>query len=293
MNIKRIGVVGCGVMGSGIVFTCAKHGYEVLVSEANAQIQERRLSDLFCTINRQAENGKISSAEKQFMRTHITGITRLGDLADCDLIIEAIVEDLEQKKIVFTEISALCKTSSILATNTSCLSVEALAATSSRPEKVIGIHFFNPAPIVPLIEIVPSTITSEETVNIASAFSKSLGKSVIYAKDTPGFIVNKLLIPFILNAVRMLENGIATREDIDMAVNLGLYHPMGPLALADMIGIDVVFLIADTLFSELKDPQYEPPVLLKNMLSSGCLGKKNGKGFYNYNAVPVKEYLKS
>lgn len=282
MEIKKVGVVGCGVMGSGITQVCAQSGYTVVVSEVNENLLNKGFALVNSSLTKGVEKGRITQQDKEATLSRIKGTTSLKDLGNCDLVIEAAVENLDLKKQIFAELDKICPRHAILSTNTSCLSIIALAVATSRPEKVLGIHFFNPAPVMKLVEIVKTIATSDEIVTISENFGKSLGKTTIIAQDVPGFVVNRLVVPFVLNAIRMFEAGVATREDIDTGVNLGLNHPMGPLSLADLIGLDTLFFIANSIYAEFKEPQYAPPVLLSKMVSAGWLGRKSGKGFYDY-----------
>ena len=206
----------------------------------------------------------------------------MQDFADCDLVIEAAIENLDLKKKIFAELDKICPKDAILATNTSCLSIIDIAAVTGRPEKVLGLHFFNPVPVMKLLEIVKTIVTSDDTLEVGKHFGATLGKTIVVARDAPGFIVNRLGVPLILSAIRMLESGVATREDIDTGIKLGLNHPMGPLALADLVGLDTLHFIASAIYDESKDPQYVSPTLLKKMVTAGWLGRKTGKGFYEY-----------
>ncbi len=282
MEIKKVGVVGCGLMGSGIAQVCAQSGYQVLVSEVNDELLNKGLALISSFLTRGVKKGRVSQEEKDTILARIKGTTNTKDFSDCDLIIEASIENMDVKKKIFAELDKICSKDTILATNTSCLSIIDIAAVTTRPEKVLGIHFFNPVPSMKLLEIVKTIVTSDETLEVGKELGKSIGKTTIIAPDTPGFIVNRLLLPFMLGACRMLETGLATKEDIDSGVRLGLGHPMGPLALADLIGLDTVLYIANAIFEELKDPLYTPPVILKKMVAAGWLGRKTGKGFYEY-----------
>jgi len=282
MEIKRVGVVGCGLMGSGISQVCAQSGYQVVVSEINDELLNKGLASISLFLTRNVKKGRVSQAEKEATLARIKGTTNIKDFGDCDLIIEAAIENMDVKKKIFTELDKICSKDAILATNTSCLSIIDMATVTTRPEKVLGMHFFNPVPRMKLLEIVKTIATSDETLEIAKEFGKSIGKITIVAPDTPGFIVNRLLLPFMLGAFRMLETGGATKEDIDTGVRLGLGHPMGPLALADLIGMDTILFIANAICEELKDPLYVPPIILKKMVAAGWLGRKTGKGFYEY-----------
>ena len=282
MEIKKVGVVGCGIMGSGITQLCAQSGYQVTVSEINDDLLNKGLVSINSALTKSVEKGKLSPEEKNNTLSRIKGTTNTNDFSDCDLVIEATVENMDLKKRTFADIDKICKKQAILATNTSCLSIIDMALATVRPDKVLGLHFFNPAPVMQLIEIVKTIVTSDDTLEMSKTFGKSLGKTVVIAQDTSGFIVNRLLTPFILNAIRMLDAGVATRDNIDTAINLGLNHPIGPLAIADLIGLDTTFFIANTLYEEFKDSQYAPPPLMKKMIAAGWLGRKTGKGFYDY-----------
>ena len=282
MEIKKVGVVGCGTMGNGIVQVCAQSGYSVVVSEINDELLKKGLAAIDSFLAKSVEKGKIAQQDKDATLARIKGTTDMKDFGDCDLVVEAAVENLDLKKKIFAELGKVCPQRAILATNTSCLSVIDIAMETGRPEKVLGLHFMNPVPLMKLLEIVNTIATSEETLEIGKEFGRSVGKTIVIAKDSPGFIVNYLLMPFLLNAIRMLDAGVATREDIDTAINLGLNHPMGPLALCDHIGIDTVLFVVDAIYEETKDPQFAPPSLLRKMVTAGWLGHKTGKGFYDY-----------
>lgn len=282
MEIKKIGVVGCGIMGAGITQVCAQSGYNVIVSEVNEELLGKGLVSISNTLTKKVNKGKMSQQHMDAMLGRIKGTTNIGDFSDCDLVIETVVENLEIKKKVFAELDRICPERTILASNTSSMCIIEIAAATERLDKVLGLHFFNPAPVMKLLEIVKTIATSDETLRIGKEFGESLGKTTVIAKDTPGFIVNRLLTPFTLNAIRVLEAGIASRDDIDNAIKLGLNHPMGPLELADMIGLDVIYHSANARYEELKEYQYAPPPLLKRMVNAGWLGRKTGKGFYEY-----------
>ena len=283
MEIKKVGVVGCGIMGSGITQVCAQSGYEVLVSEVDGALLKKGLASIEAFLVKSVEKGKISSEDKQAVLSRIKGTTDMGDFHDRDLVIEALIENLELKKKVFIDLDRVCPEGAILATNTSCLSIIDMAMATGRPDRVLGLHFMNPVPLMKLLEIVKTIETSEETLGTGVDFGKSLEKTIIIAKDTPGFITNYLLMPFLLNAIRMLDSKVATKEDIDASISLGLNHPMGPLTLTDFIGLDTVLYITSAMYAEFKDPQYAPPTILKKMVIAGWLGRKSGKGFYDYN----------
>jgi len=282
MEIKKVGVVGCGLMGAGITQVCAQSGYQVIVSEASEELLHKGLASISSRLSKNVDKGKISQQDMDAILGGIKGTTNINDFSDCDLVIEAIVENMGIKKEVFAELDKVCPKHTILATNTSSQCVVEIAAATKRMDKVLGLHFFNPVPVMKLLEVVRTIATSDETLKLGKEFGESLGKTVVIAKDTPGFIVNRLLTPFTLNAMRMLEAEIASRDDIDNAIRLGLGHPMGPLQLADLIGLDTIYHSANARYEELKDPQYAPPPLLKRMLNAGWLGRKAGKGFYEY-----------
>jgi 3-hydroxybutyryl-CoA dehydrogenase len=282
MKVSKVGVVGCGLMGSGITQACAQAGYQVLVSDLTDQILNKGLASISSVLTKEVDKGRMSRPDKDSIMARIKCTTNNSEFFDCDLIIEAVTEDLKIKKQVFSELDKACPKHTILATNTSTLSIIDLAMQTSRPDKVLGLHFFNPAPVMKLLESVKTIATSEESLAVSKTFGESIGKTVVVAQDTPGFIVNRLLTPFMLNAIRMLESGLATRDDIDNAITLGLNHPIGPLRLIDMIGIDNILAGSTSIYNECKDPQYAPPILLEKMFTAGHLGRKAGKGFYEY-----------
>ena len=282
MEIKKVGVVGFGLMGSGIVEVCAKAGYEVVVSEINDEFLQKGLGRLNKSLSRAVSKGKVTQEEMDAALARVKGTTDTADFADCDLVIEAAIENMELKKQLFAELDGILRPEVIIGSNTSSLCITEMASATQRGDKVLGIHFFNPVPVMPLLELVRTILTSDETLAIAQEFGQSVGKTTVVAKDTPGFIVNRLLIPYLLDAVRIYEDGLATREDIDTAIKLGLNHPMGPLTLLDLVGLDTTLFIADAMFEELKDPRYAAPPLLRRMVLAGHLGRKSGKGFYDY-----------
>jgi 3-hydroxybutyryl-CoA dehydrogenase len=284
MDIKNVGVVGCGLMGSGIVETCARAGYTVTVCEINTAVLQKGLERLEKSIKRGVSRGKLSQANMDVALARITGTTDMADLEGSDLVVEAVVENMALKKEVFASLDQLCAPEVILASNTSSLSITEMASVTERPDRVLGMHFFNPVPVMPLLEIVRSFQTSEETLAVAQAFGESLGKTMVVAKDMPGFIVNRLVIPYFLDAITLLQNGLATREDIDVAIKLGMNHPMGPLTLLDFVGLDTVLFIADAMYQEFKDPRFAAPPLLRQMVLAGHLGRKSGRGFYDYSS---------
>jgi len=282
MEIKKVGVVGCGSMGGGIAQLCAQSGYQVVVSEINDEFLKKGMGAIDKTLARSVEKGKLSQADKDAVIGRIKGTTSTRDFADCDLVIEAAIENLELKKKIFAELDGICSPNAILATNTSCLSIIEMAMVTKRPDKVLGLHFFNPAPIMKLLEIVKTIATSDEVLETGRKFGEKLGKTNVIAQDAPGFIVNRLWLPFLLHCIKLYEDGVASREDIDNAIQLGLGYPMGPLTLADMVGIDIVKFVSDALYEQLKDPRYIVPTLVDKMVAAGWLGRKTGKGFYDY-----------
>jgi 3-hydroxybutyryl-CoA dehydrogenase len=282
MEIKKVGILGCGLMGSGIVEVTARAGYSVTVSEVNQQFLDKGMTLINNSLGKAVEKGLLKEEDKKAILGRIKGTTTTADFKDCDLVIEAAIENMELKKKIFAELDKICPPNAILATNTSCLSIMDMAAVTKRQDKVLGLHFFNPVPLMKLMEVVKTIATSEETLNTGRAFGETLGKTVVTAADSPGFIVNRLLMPFLIEAVKMVEAGQATKEDIDKAVKLGLNHPMGPLTLADFVGLDTCYFILNAMYDETKEQRFAPPVLLRKMVASGKFGRKSGNGFYDY-----------
>jgi 3-hydroxybutyryl-CoA dehydrogenase len=282
VEIRKVGIVGCGQMGGGIAQVCAQSGYTVLVSENNRELLQKGLGNIAASLDRSIKKQNMTPREKDPIIARISGTTNIGDFQDCDLAIEAVVEELETKKHIFSRLDKVCPPHSLLATNTSSLPVIEMAKATNRPAKVLGLHFFNPVPVLKLMEIIRAAATSEATLEAGKEFGKSLGKTVVVVQDSPGFIVNRLMTPQILNAIQMFESDIATKEDIDTAMTLGLNHPVGPFALADLIGLDTLLTIADSIYQKLGDKQYAAPELLKKLVSAGHLGCKTGHGFYEY-----------
>ncbi|HEY8367701.1 MAG TPA: 3-hydroxybutyryl-CoA dehydrogenase [Thermodesulfobacteriota bacterium] len=284
--VRTVGVVGCGLMGSGIAQVAAQAGYAVRVREVDRPTLEKGLGRIDQFLSRAVEKGKLTAADREKALGNLRGTTSLGDLSDCDLVIEAIVEEIEAKKVLFRELDGLCPPRTIFATNTSSLTVIEMAAATTRPDRFAGLHFFNPVPLMPLVEVVRTIATSDATFETVRAFAVGLGKTPIVAKDRGGFIVNYLLVPYLLDAVRALEAGVASVTDIDQGMRLGCGYPMGPFTLLDFIGLDTAFKVAEVLFQEYREPRYAPPPLLRKMVLAGYLGKKSGKGFYTYDADP-------
>jgi 3-hydroxybutyryl-CoA dehydrogenase len=282
MELKNIGILGCGQMGSGIAEVAAKSGFEVIICEVNEQTLTKGLSKIQKSFAKAVERGKLAAEAMEAALARITGTVHVADLADCDIVIEAVFEDLATKQRVFGELDQLVQPEAILATNTSSISIAAIAAATKRGDKVIGMHFFNPVPVMQLVEYVPSILTSPETIAAVSALGEALGKTGVLAKDSPGFIVNRLLVSYLIDAIRVYEQGLASREDIDNAMKLGAAHPMGPLTLADFIGLDIIKDVADVFFEEYGESRFKSPPLLTRMVTAGQLGRKSGKGFYDY-----------
>jgi 3-hydroxybutyryl-CoA dehydrogenase len=282
MAIEKLGIVGSGIMGSGVAEVAARAGVTVVLRSRKQETADAMVAALGRSLAKQVERGKLDEAEATTVGGRVSATADLESLADCDLVVESIVEDLETKKQLFTELDRLVKDSAILATNTSTLPVVELAIETNRPEQVCGIHFFNPAPAMSLVEIVRTLLSSDETIAAATAFAGVCGKSPVVVEDRAGFIVNALLFPYLNNAVRMLENRTASRDDIDAAMKGGCNFPMGPLALLDLVGLDTSLAILDALYTEFRDPNYAAVPLLRRMVAAGHLGRKSGRGFYDY-----------
>jgi 3-hydroxybutyryl-CoA dehydrogenase len=282
MAIEKVGVIGCGLMGGGIAQTCTQSGYETVVLEVNQQFLDKGIARVHGAWNMMASKGKLTQGQVDENLARLHGTLDMADLASCDLVIEAVIENMEEKLRLFPALDHIVKPEALLLSNTSSLNVTQMGAVTKRPDKVCGLHFFNPAPVMKLVEIVKTISTSEETIGTVRQFAVSLGKSPVLAKDTAGFIVNFLLIPYLLAAIRMFENGMASRDDIDTAMKLGCGYPMGPFTLLDYVGLDTTLWAAEAIYEEYKDPLYAPPPLLRRMVLSGMYGKKSGKGFYDY-----------
>ena len=285
MAIRKVGVLGAGLMGSGIAEVCAKAGYETVVREVDESPFFTRPSSTSRTegsLGKAVEKGKLASADRDAAWKRLASTTRLEDLAGCDLILEAIVENLEVKKQTFGALDRICGPAAIFCSNTSSLTITEISAATQRPDRFAGLHFFNPVPVMKLVEVVRTIATSEETVAAVFEFAKSLGKEPIRTGDNSGFVVNRLLVPYLLDAVRALEEGVATREDIDKGMELGCGHPMGPLRLLDFVGLDTTYAIAEIMYAEYREKRFAPPPLLKRMVLAGRYGKKSGRGFYEY-----------
>ncbi len=282
MGIRKVGVVGCGLMGSGIVQTAASCGFEVKVREVNDQFLAKGLSKIEGVLAGAVKKEKMTAAEKDAVMARISGTTRVEDLADCDLVIEAVNENVELKQDLWRRLDALCPATTLFASNTSSIPIRVQAQVTARPDRFVGLHFFNPVPVMKLVEVIRAETTSEATYQAAMEFSKALGKTPVTCIDTAGFIVNRLLVPYLFDAVRALEAGIATAEDIDTGMKLGCGHPMGPLALLDFVGLDTALAISHILFDAFGFPHYKAPKLLEKLVSEGKLGRKSGEGIYKY-----------
>ncbi len=282
MKITTVGVVGSGQMGCGIAQVCAQSGYDVVLSEINDDLLQKGLTAIGVSIDRSVKKGIIKPRDRDDVLNRISGRTNIESHHDCDLVIEAVTEDMDLKKRIFSRLDCICLPHAILASNTSSLSVTEMAMATIRPDKVLGLHFFNPVPVMTLVELIRTDLTADGTVEVSKSFAETLGKTVVVLQDSPGFIVNRLMVPQILTAIRLLESGIAVKEDIDTAMTLGLNHPIGPLALADLVGLETLLNITLSIFSKTGDPQYAPPELLRQLVAGGHLGRKTKRGFYEY-----------
>ena len=282
MEIKKVGVVGCGLMGGGITEVCARAGYPVVVMEVNQALLDGGLSKIQTSLERAAKREKITVDEKDATLGRIKGTLSFDDFGDCDLVIEAVIENLDEKKKVFAGLDKVCPPHAYLASNTSCLSILDMAVTTQRPEQVLGLHFFSPVPVMKLLEVVRTLLVRDDVVDAGVAFGASVGKETVVCKDAPGFIVNQLYLPYTLVAIRQWERGLASMEDIDKAMQLGLNYPMGPFTLMDFVGLDIHYNACMAIYEETKDPAYLPPLVLKKMIQAGHLGRKTGKGWYDY-----------
>lgn len=293
MEIKKVGVLGCGLMGAGIAQTAASAGYETVVREVSDELINKGFAGIEKSLAKFAEKGTITAEQQAEIRGRLKGTTNLEDLADCDIIIEAIIENIEIKRDTYKRLDAICKAETVFASNTSSISItEMMTATSQeRQKRFIGLHFFNPVPLMKLVEVVRTILTDSETYEGAVEFSKSLGKVPVRAGDKTGFIVNRLLVPYLLDAIRALEEGVGNIVDIDNGMKLGCGHPMGPLTLLDFVGLDTTYYISEIMFNEFREKRFAAPPLLKRMVLAGLYGRKSGRGFYDYtdpkNPVPM------
>jgi 3-hydroxybutyryl-CoA dehydrogenase len=282
MAVKRVGIVGSGIMGSGIAEVAAKAGFEVVLRSRAQETADAMVAGLEKSLAKQVDRGKLDAAERDAVLGRVRAVADLGELRDCDLVIESIVEDLAAKKHLFTELDRICPDHTVLATNTSTLPVVEMAMNTGRPDKVCGIHFFNPAPMMALVEVVRAITSSDETIESATTFATTCGKNAVLVRDQAGFIVNALLFPYLNNAAKLFDAGVATRDDIDAAMKGGCNFPMGPLELLDLVGLDTSLAILEALYAEFKDPNYAAAPVLRRMVSAERLGRKTGLGFYEY-----------
>ncbi|MEE8130941.1 MAG: 3-hydroxybutyryl-CoA dehydrogenase [Vicinamibacterales bacterium] len=281
-EFRTVGVLGCGLMGSGIAQICAQSGYRTIVREVDDALVKKGLGRIEKFLAGGVTRNKISAEDRDRALANLSGTTRAADLADADLVIEAIVEDLDAKRQMFAELDDVVRPETVFASNTSSLCITELASATRRPDRFMGLHFFSPVPVMKLVEVIRGLATSTETFQRGFAFAQSLGKDAVTAPDRPGFIVNRLLIPYLLDAVRAYESGVGTIEDIDKSMTLGCGHPMGPFTLLDFVGLDTTYYIANIMYDEFRDPVYAAPPLLKRMVLAGRLGRKSGQGFYAY-----------
>jgi 3-hydroxybutyryl-CoA dehydrogenase len=282
MAIRTVGVLGCGLMGSGIAQVSAAAGYKTIVREVEESFLTKGMGRIEKFLSDGVEKGKVTPDAKAKTLGHLSGTTTLADLAECDLVVEAIIENVDEKAKVFAGLDAILQPHAIFCSNTSSLCITELASKTKRPDRFAGLHFFNPVPIMKLVEVIRALTTSDETYQTVFSFAQSLGKEPITAPDKPGFIVNRLLVPYLLDAIRSYEHGLGTIEDIDKGMKLGCGYPMGPFTLLDFVGLDTTYYIANIMFEEYREPAYAPPPLLKRMVLAGRLGKKSGQGFYKY-----------
>ena len=283
-DVRTVGVIGCGLMGSGVVEVCARAGTTVVYLEPTDELVEQGRHRIETSTLRAVEREKLTETERDDVLRRISGTTDMADLADADLVVEAATEDHDTKVALFRRLDEITRPEVVLASNTSSIPIADLGAATKRPGLVMGMHFFNPVPVMGLIELVKAITTADETIEFGRAWGVRLGKTTVESRDRAGFIVNMLLIPYLNSAIRLLEEGFATREDIDTAVHLGLNHPMGPLQLIDLIGVDTMMFVANVLYEEFKEPLFAPPPLLKRMVTAGHLGRKTGRGFYEYDS---------
>jgi 3-hydroxybutyryl-CoA dehydrogenase len=281
-EIRKVGVLGAGLMGSGIAEIAAKAGYTVAVREVSEALVVKGKKRIEGSLAKAVERGKLDAAARDGILSRLSYTTALSDLADCDLIVEAIIEDLDTKRTVYQELDAVCAPHAIFCSNTSSLTITEMAAATKRPDRFAGLHFFNPVPVMKLVEVVRALATSEETFQKVFAFASSLGKEPIAARDNSGFVVNRLLVPYLLDAIRAYEEGVASLDDIDKGMRLGCAHPMGPIELLDYVGLDTTYAIAEIMFKEYREKRFAPPALLKRMVLAGRFGRKSGHGFYTY-----------
>ncbi len=284
MAIRKIGVLGCGLMGSGIVEVAAKAGCETVVREVDAGLLEKGLGRIRGSLGKAVEKGKLAAEERDAALARVRGTTALAELADCELVVEAIIENLDEKKRIYGELDRIVQPQAIFASNTSSLTITQLAMATRRPERFVGLHFFNPVPVMKLVEVVRTLLSDEAVLGEVTAWCREIGKTPIACKDNSGFVVNRLLVPYLLDAIRALEEGVGSIADIDEGMKLGCGYPMGPFALLDFVGLDTTYYIANIMFEEYREKRFAPPPLLKQMVQAGRLGRKSGRGFYDYAA---------
>lgn len=282
MSIRKVGVLGCGLMGAGIAEVCGRAGIETYVREVNDEFLDKGLGRIQRSLDKAVSKGKIEESQRDETLANISGTTELEALADCDLVVEAIVENLEVKCETFAALDQIVQDSAVFASNTSSLTITEIAMATTRPERFLGLHFFNPVPVMKLVEVVRTLMTSDEVFEDVKDFVTAVGKEPVSCRDNSGFIVNRLLVPYLLDAIRALEEGVGSVEDIDKAMQLGCGYPMGPLTLLDFVGLDTTYYIANIMFEEYREKRFAPPPLLKQMVLAGRLGRKSGRGFYDY-----------
>jgi 3-hydroxybutyryl-CoA dehydrogenase len=288
IDIKRVGVLGCGLMGSGIAQVAAMAGYDTIVRDVSQQIWDKARAAIEKSLAKFVEKGKLPAADRDAALKRLRFTTTTADLKDRDIVLEAVTEDVDLKNALWKELDGLCGPATIFASNTSSLTIAAMAAATKRGDRFVGLHFFNPVPLMPLVEVVRTVTTSEEAFRRAFAFARSLGKEPVAAKDNSGFIVNLLLVPYLLDAIRAVERGVGSVPDIDKAMQLGCGYPMGPLTLLDFVGLDTTYKIAEIMFTEYREARYAPPPLLKRMVLAGMNGRKSSRGFYDYSVDPPR-----
>ncbi len=286
MAIQKVGVVGCGLMGSGIAQVSAQAGFPTVVREVSKELLDKGMGSIRKFLQGGVDKGKLTAADMEKTLGNLKGTTELKDLADCDLVVEAVTESIQVKRELFQSLDQSCRPDALLATNTSSLCVTEIARFTRRPDKVLGLHFFNPVPLMKLVEVVRTLQTSDASYRAAAEWCAKIGKTVVTAPDAPGFVVNRLLVPYMLDAIRVYEQGLASRDDIDNAMKLGCGYPMGPLFLTDYVGLDTTYYIAEIMFGEFKEPRFAPPPLLKRMVLAGRHGRKTGRGFYDWSTNP-------
>jgi 3-hydroxybutyryl-CoA dehydrogenase len=292
MAIQKVGVVGCGLMGSGIAQVCAQAGFATVVREVSAEIVDKGLKNIEKNLGRLVEKGTISEVQKAEIRGRLKGTTAVEDLRDCDVVVEAIIEQLPAKRELFGALDAICPAATIFASNTSSLTITEIATATKRPQRFVGLHFFNPVPVMKLVEVVKTIATDPAVYEEMVAFGTKLGKTPVRAHDSTGFIVNRLLVPYLLDAIRALEEGVGSIEDIDQSMKLGCGHPMGPLTLLDFVGLDTTYYIANIMFDEFRERRFASPPLLRRMVLAGWNGRKAGRGFYDYSDPQMPKAMK-